>query len=138
MSHLNKRIWQVRQQVKDKRYVSPNSDSRVFCRRANRNKYLYETIAKAETALRFNEIDEIGTVRYYACDSCAGYHLTSKSLEEYLYAKTSSMPISLRVASVFNEQRNTLSVVYNENANQVKKGYSRAKMMAKWEQESHG
>ena len=76
MSKINKREWLKRQDVRQNDHISLKNDSRVYCREAKRTKFLYENELKAKIALRFNR--ENGAVRYYVCDSCMGYHLTSK------------------------------------------------------------
>ena len=80
MSRINKRQWNERQQAKQRKHISPTNDSRVFCYQAKRTKFLYENERKAKVALKFNR--ENGAVRYYVCDVCAGYHLTSKEAWE--------------------------------------------------------
>lgn len=76
MSKLNKRQWLEIKKAQENKHISLKNDSRVFCRQARRNKFLYENELKAKVALKFNK--ENGAVRYYACDTCMGYHLTSK------------------------------------------------------------
>lgn len=78
MSKLNNRQWLEIRRARENKHISLKNDSRVFCHQANRNKFLYENETKAKRALRFNK--EIGAVRYYACSSCMGYHLTSKEI----------------------------------------------------------
>jgi hypothetical protein len=89
MSKINKRVWLAQQEAKEKGYLSQKSSSRVFCLRARRPKFLYETEAKAILAIEYGKKENIGTERYYPCSACAGYHLTSKGLEEYLEKKFS-------------------------------------------------
>lgn len=76
MSKLNKRQWLEIQKARTNDRISLKNDSRVFCLQAKRTKFLYTNELKAKTALKFNR--ENGAVRYYVCDSCMGYHLTSK------------------------------------------------------------
>lgn len=78
MSKLNNRQWRRRQDARQNDHISLKNDSRVYCRQARKNKFLYENELKAKIALKFNQ--ENGAVRYYICDSCVGYHLTSKDL----------------------------------------------------------
>ena len=76
MSKYSKRQWKQLKELKKQSYRSQKSDNRIFCRQAGRQKYLYESERKAQVALKFNR--EIGNKRYYVCDSCMGYHTTSK------------------------------------------------------------
>ncbi len=76
MSKLTNRQWLEIQKARSNDHISLKNDSRVFCHQAYRNKFLYESEFKAKVALKFNK--ENGAVRYYVCDSCMGYHLTSK------------------------------------------------------------
>ena len=80
MSKLSKREWILKQQAKQRNYISLKNDSRVFCYQAKRTKFLYENESKAKTALRYNQAN--GAVRYYVCDVCVGYHLTSKEVRQ--------------------------------------------------------
>ena len=76
MSKISNRRWHDIQKLRACGHISLKNDSRVFCQQAKRTKFLYENENKTKKALKFNK--EIGNVRYYACDSCMGYHLTSQ------------------------------------------------------------
>ena len=108
MSKINKRIWQAQQEAKEKGYLSQKSSSRVFCPRARRSKFLYETEAKAILAIEYGKKENIGAERYYPCSACAGYHLTSKSLEEYLEKKFSYMSQQQKVRKVITPNISTI------------------------------
>jgi len=74
-----------KQKINETEYRSLKSDSRVFCRQAGmRQKYYFATEKKAELAIRFCN-GEI--VRSYYCNTCIGWHTTSKSEEEYTNKK---------------------------------------------------
>lgn len=81
MSKLTSRQWVQQQSARKNNHISLKNDSRVTCRRSGRNKFLYTSEIKAKVALRFNV--EHGAVRYYICDKCMGYHLTSQTVAEY-------------------------------------------------------
>lgn len=81
MSKIPKRKWLRIQELKNNDHISLKNNSRVYCRSARKNKFLYVNELKAKNALKYNV--ENGAVRYYPCDSCMGFHLTSKTLEEY-------------------------------------------------------
>lgn len=66
----------------NKGYRSLKSDSRVFCKKANmRQKYFFATEKKAYLAIKFSNGD---IVRSYFCETCLGWHTTSKTEEEYM------------------------------------------------------
>lgn len=59
--------------------------NRYYCAESGRTKMLFETEKKANAFIKFNseEIEEItgfAPKRSYYCDSCGGWHLTSKDI----------------------------------------------------------
>lgn len=81
MSSINKREWSRRQRARGNDHISLASDNYVHCPVIGRSKFLYENETKAKFALKFNK--ENGAARYYVCRGCMGYHLTSKTEDEY-------------------------------------------------------
>jgi hypothetical protein len=87
MSKLTKRQWLQNRKARENEHISLKNNSRVYCRQAKRNKFLYVSELKAKLALKYNA--ENGAERYYACNSCMGYHITSETIEEYMSKKNS-------------------------------------------------
>lgn len=79
MKHVNKRRYESIKKIKERGYHSYKSDNYVLCKASERKKYLYSTISKALTAVKFTP----GALRPYFCKACNGYHITSESKDEF-------------------------------------------------------
>lgn len=79
MSKLKKREYLGKEKQKESPRISFKSDNRIICLKTGRKKFLYPTLQKALRACKYSDDPQ----RPYYCDSCCGYHTTSKTKKQY-------------------------------------------------------
>jgi len=93
--------------------------NRIFCHDCGRQKMLFETEAKAQAFMRFNNseiksVNGYAPIRSYFCIVCGGWHLTSKIGDGYVKINTKKVLERYENAKKLKEEKQIQKLLQEE------------------------